>query len=84
MAAARDMTGFPINSVTLVIAYEVGDGKIEEVVHQVDGKKVDILKAEHGIERKVRPVKDEDGSIKHYERTGEEILKLQVKYIRGE
>jgi hypothetical protein len=75
-------SGFPVDSVTLVIGYKTQQG-IEEVVHQVDAKKCDILKVEHSIERKKVAKKDTDGSIISYEETGEEILLLKVKYIRG-
>jgi hypothetical protein len=76
------VTNFPVNSVTLVIGYETQRG-IEEVVHLVDGKKCDIVSVQHSIERKTRAVKDDDGSIIKYEETGEEVLLLKVKYIRG-
>lgn len=81
-ANPNDLTGFPINSVTVVIGYETKNG-IEEVVHQVDGVKNDIVAVVHSVERKTRAVKWEDGSIKEYEATGEEILNLKVKYIKG-
>lgn len=79
---SKDMTGFPVNSISVVIAYETKDG-IEEVVHQVDGKKVDILSVQHNFERKVRAKKDDHGDIVAYEPTGEEILFLKAKFIRG-
>ncbi len=78
-----NLTGFPVNSVSLCIAYETSAGTIEEVVYVVDGKKCDIVLAQHSIERKKLAKKDEDGSIIAYEETGEEILTLKVKYIRG-
>ena len=78
----KDLTGFPINSVTVVIAYETQSG-IEEVVHQVDGKKSDILSCIHNIERKARQVKDKDGSVIAHEVTGEQTLILKLKYIKG-
>lgn len=79
----NQLTGFPVNSVSVCIAYETAEGKIEEVVHTIDGKKCDIVLAQHSIERKKVAKKDEDGSIISYEETGEEILLLKVKYIRG-
>jgi hypothetical protein len=81
--AAAGLTGFPVNSVTVVIGYETSDSKIEEVVHQVDGRKCDIVLCQHSIERKKVAKKDEDGTILAYEETGEEVLILKVKYIRG-
>jgi hypothetical protein len=81
--AAPKLTGFPVSSVAVVIGYETSSG-IEEVVHLVDGKKqCDILSVQHSIERKKIAVKDSDGTILKYEETGEEILMLKVKYIRG-
>ena len=77
------LTGFPVNSVAVVIGYETSNGKIEEVVHTIDGKKCDIVLCQHSIERKKVAKKDEDGSIIAYEETGEEVLLLKVKYIRG-
>lgn len=82
MPNPNDLTGFPVNSVTVVIGYETKTG-IEEVVHQVDGVKNDILSVLHHFERKTRAIKWEDGSIKEYEATGEEILNLKVRFIRG-
>jgi hypothetical protein len=82
MSLPSDLTGFPINSVTVVIAYETTGG-IEEVVHQVDGKKNDILSCIHNIERKAKAVTDKDGSILKYETTGEQTLILKVKFIKG-
>jgi hypothetical protein len=74
---------FKVNSVTVVIGYETQNG-IEEVVHQVDGVKCDILSVQHGVERKSRAVKDpKDGAILNYEPTGETFLTLKVKYIQG-
>ncbi len=75
--------GFPVESVAVCIGYDVGNGKTEEVVHVIDSQKCDILKVEHSIERKKVAKKDEDGSIIAYEETGEEVLLLKVKYIRG-
>ncbi len=83
MSHSRDLTGFPINSVTVVIAYETTNG-IEEVVHQVDGKKSDILSCFHTIERKARQVKDKDGSVIAHETTGEQTLTLKLKFIKGD
>lgn len=76
------LTGFPINSVTVVIGYETQNG-IEEVVHLIDGKKNDILEVFHNVVRKARQVKDKDGSVRAYETTGEQQLVLKVKYIKG-
>ena len=78
----QGLTGFPINSVTVVIGYETQNG-IEEVVHQIDGKKNDILEVIHNIVRKARQVKDKDGSVIAHETTGEQLLVLKVKYIKG-
>ena len=78
----EDITGFPVNSVSLVIGYETKSG-IEEVVHTVDGKKNDIVMVQHHFERKTRAVKDDRGEVIAYEPTGEEILTLKVKYIKG-
>jgi hypothetical protein len=81
MSDAR--TGFHVNSVTVVVAYETKNG-IEEVIHQVDGKHVDILSVHHGVDRKAIAKKDPNtGDIMSYEATGEEILTLKVKYIKG-
>lgn len=78
----NDVTGFPVNSITVVIAYETKNG-IEEVVHQVDGTKCDIMSVQHCIERKSKAKKDEKtGDLLGYEATGEEILFLKAKYIR--
>ena len=79
---ASDLTGFPVNSIALVVGYETTKG-IEEVVHQIDGKKCDIVSVHHQIERKTKAKKDERGDIVAYELTGEEILTLKVKYIKG-
>lgn len=78
----KDLTGFPVNSVTVVIGYETRNG-IEEVVHQVDGKFNDILSVQHGVERKAKPVKNKRGDVEKYETTGEETFVLKVKFIRG-
>jgi hypothetical protein len=77
--------GFPVDYVAVVVGYKTSekDKKGDEVVHQVDSKSCDILSVQHGIERKKVAVKDSDGSIARYEETGEEILTLKVKYIRG-
>lgn len=79
---ATPLSGFPVDYVAVVVGYKVGS-KIEEVVHQVDSKGCDILSVQHGIERKKIAKKDSDGSIIKYEETGEEVLTLKVKYIRG-
>ena len=78
----KSLTGFPVNSVALVVAYETESG-IQEVIHQVDGKKNDILAVIHSVERKTKAVKDSDGTIIAYEPTGEEILIFKCKYISG-
>lgn len=80
--ASRDLTGFPISYVSVVVGYETANG-IEEVVHVVDGKKNDILSCHHSFDRKTRPVKDKDGSLVAWETTGEQSLILKLKYIKG-
>jgi hypothetical protein len=80
--AGKGVTGFPVNYVAIVIGYETQNG-IEEVVHQVDGKKNDILSVVHSIERKKKTMTDKEGSITGHESTGEEILNLKVRYIKG-
>lgn len=83
MANPSNLTGFKVNSVTVVIGYETQNG-VEEVVHVVDGKKCDIVSVQHGIERKTRAVKDpKSGDLLAYEPTGESFLTLKVKYIQG-
>lgn len=82
MPRSSDLTGFPVNCITVVIAYETQNG-IEEVVHTIDGKKSDIISVQHLVERKSDKKKDEKGNIVAFEATGEELLLLRVKYIRG-
>lgn len=82
MRQPSDLTGFPVNCITVVIAYETQNG-IEEVVHTIDGKRSDIVSVQHLVERKADKKKDEKGNVVAFETTGEEILLLKVRYIRG-
>jgi hypothetical protein len=75
-------TGFPVNSISLVIGYETQQG-IQEVVHVIDGQHCDILEVQHSVTRKSDKKKDEKGNLVAFEATGEEMLILKVKYIRG-
>lgn len=72
---------FQVDSVALVIGYKTKKG-IEEVVHQIDSKDVTIVSCQHGIVRKVKQNKAEDGSLLGFEPTGEEELTLKIKYIK--
>jgi hypothetical protein len=76
------LTGFPVNSVTVVLGYETQTG-IQEVIHVIDGTKSDILSVQHTIVRKSDKKKDDKGNLLAFEATGEEELVLRVKYIRG-
>lgn len=76
------LTGFPVNSVSVVIGYETQSG-IQEVIHVIDGLRNDILSVSHSIVRKSDKKKDEKGNLVAFEATGEEELVLRVKYIRG-
>ena len=72
---------FPVDSVTVVLGYQTKKGT-EEVVHTIDGQQVQIVSCHHQIEKKVKAMKNEDGTLLGYEPTGEETLTLKVKYIK--
>lgn len=74
---------FPVTSASVVIGYLGKDGKENEVVHTVDGDVVEIISCIHDVKKKMRPSKNEDGSLVGFEPTGEEELTLKVKYIRS-
>jgi hypothetical protein len=73
---------FPVDHVAVAINYR-GKKDGNEVVHTVDGEKVQIVSCTHDIKKKMRQNKDkETGDLLGFEPTGEEELIVKVKYIR--
>lgn len=57
------------------------DGKRQEIVHQIDSDEVRIISVTHGINEKMRAVKEEKQLV-GFEPTGEYELVLKVKFIK--
>lgn len=73
--------GVPVSDVTVVIGYTDRDGKRQEVIHDIAN--VQIIGCHHQVEEKVQKIKDEDGRFAGFEPTGENILTIKVKYLKG-
>ena len=79
---AKKKPDMPIGSVTVSINYLDGEGKMQEVMHDIGGENVRIVQCIHNINQKVKMAKGDEGELLGFEPTGEYELTLKVKYIK--
>ena len=75
--------GTPFTDITVCIGFLDENGNRQEIVQTLDATKVRIVSCLHGVEEKMKMVKDsETGDNLGFEPTGEYILQLKAKYIK--